>query len=1090
MAYYPSSVKNDFTTKVNFSDTILAAHVNDLQGEVTAIEANIGTSVNVGSGWIGAFDQITTNWNTLKDRIANIEYGLNSAYIARVPSGGSTGQVLQKNSGTNYDYSWVTFTGLPSQSTNAGKFLTTDGSSASWSSISQVPSQTGNNGKYLTTDGSSSSWITISQVPSVSGNSGKYLYTDGSTYSWTIVPSSLPSQTGNNGKYLTTDGSSASWTTITAVASVTGNSGKYLYTDGSTTSWQTVAAGSTAPDSFSQFLLAGCQDTTVSKYGISVYGASKYGETPRIAYSVDPMGILALDYRKVYVQWQIPSGNFTAIRLVRNQNSTPEHAEDGVIVWQETTNSNSITRNYFTDGVDNLNINDGRAIIPGRPIYYRFFMFTDSKVWVEAGSTGSIVPSDHGVKTKLVDILPRVFTSVEQSPLAEPNTESDLYRFLDAFSFTLDEALTHLDLLNPDHSLVTTPETLIPLDELNYGLDIEAGLPLRNRKQLSREAIYIYARSGTKIGLTAYITALTGYGTTVTVSPNLLLDVRDSTFYKSIGRWVATNATISSVTEQVPAVVTNAIDNTYTCKIVATGAGSMTLGVSDPIKTGVPLVPGNNYILSAKIKSPTSAGSMTAKLKFFDKDATLIGSQTSGTSVAANNTWKDMSVTKTATKLVTAPVLSATGASGTMTYTTFDVHQFKAGDSVTVTGFSTSGFNVTSQTITAVTDTTFSISGAVTGTTTATETGYATNSQTDASYATLEISWSASGTYYLDMVCLQPGTVASYGEARAIDVFLSPNKSNYVLNPSFETNVTDGWTKTGSATVTQDTDVSPLAYSGSKSAKIVGTGSWTYTTSNMPVTVGRYHTFSMYVKNDAAYSITFIGKDLTGTPTGHQEVFHFPSSASWTRVSATDLIDALGEPNVAYYAVQITGSTGTMHIDCVQFEQGSYATDYFDGSLPQEYGAIWQGTANNSPSHIYYSKNLKMFRLGNTLTDWVPLNAFWQIRSYAGLEYNNLQVQYGGMTNLLIATLLTSFAVFYVLEVLDYLLSILFAVKRSTLNLLLSAPLSVGGFYLLDFWSLKLVVLALASSLVVSLIDKQVNKPMVVQQRRRFDLGI
>lgn len=133
-ASYPSTVKS-FTTKVDFSDTVFAAHVNDLQDEVNSVQANLGTAIRVSSGWIGSFDQVTTTWNSLKDRIANIEYGLNEAFIARVPGGGTTGQVLQKNSGTNYDYSWTTFTGLPSQTGNSGYYLTTDGSSASWAAV-------------------------------------------------------------------------------------------------------------------------------------------------------------------------------------------------------------------------------------------------------------------------------------------------------------------------------------------------------------------------------------------------------------------------------------------------------------------------------------------------------------------------------------------------------------------------------------------------------------------------------------------------------------------------------------------------------------------------------------------------------------------------------------------------------------------------------------------------------------------------------------------------------------------------------------------------------------------------------------------
>ena len=115
-ASYPSAVKS-FTTKVDFTDTVLAAHVNDLQDEVNSLEATLGTSIKTGSGWVGSFDQITTTWDTLKDRLANIEYGLGDAYGRIIPSGGTTGQVLRKVSGTNYDVEWAEpVTGLPSQS--------------------------------------------------------------------------------------------------------------------------------------------------------------------------------------------------------------------------------------------------------------------------------------------------------------------------------------------------------------------------------------------------------------------------------------------------------------------------------------------------------------------------------------------------------------------------------------------------------------------------------------------------------------------------------------------------------------------------------------------------------------------------------------------------------------------------------------------------------------------------------------------------------------------------------------------------------------------------------------------------------------
>jgi hypothetical protein len=135
-AAYPTTVKS-FTTKVDFTDSVLAEHVNSLQDEVNSLQLNLGTYIRTSSGWVGSFDQVTTTWNTLKDRLANIEYGLNIVYGAKIPTGGSTGQVLVKTSGSDYATQWSTFDGLPSQSGNTGKYLTTDGSSASWATVAQ-----------------------------------------------------------------------------------------------------------------------------------------------------------------------------------------------------------------------------------------------------------------------------------------------------------------------------------------------------------------------------------------------------------------------------------------------------------------------------------------------------------------------------------------------------------------------------------------------------------------------------------------------------------------------------------------------------------------------------------------------------------------------------------------------------------------------------------------------------------------------------------------------------------------------------------------------------------------------------------------
>ena len=51
-------------------------------------------------------------------------------------------------------------------------------------------------------------------LPSQSGNTGKFLTTNGTTASWADIPSELPSQTSQSGKFLTTNGSAVSWADV------------------------------------------------------------------------------------------------------------------------------------------------------------------------------------------------------------------------------------------------------------------------------------------------------------------------------------------------------------------------------------------------------------------------------------------------------------------------------------------------------------------------------------------------------------------------------------------------------------------------------------------------------------------------------------------------------------------------------------------------------------------------------------------------------------------------------------------------------------------------------------------------------------
>ena len=75
---------------------------------------------------------------------------------------------------------------------------------------SALPAQAGNSGKYVTTDGTSASWATV--LPTQSGNAGKFMTTDGANATW-----ALPSAT-TGGTGLTASGASGNLLTSNGTA--------------------------------------------------------------------------------------------------------------------------------------------------------------------------------------------------------------------------------------------------------------------------------------------------------------------------------------------------------------------------------------------------------------------------------------------------------------------------------------------------------------------------------------------------------------------------------------------------------------------------------------------------------------------------------------------------------------------------------------------------------------------------------------------------------------------------------------------------------------------------------------------------------
>lgn len=90
MATYPANIANFGADRIDGTSPVVAADVNQLYGEVIAIETYLGTNPTIPE-WTGAaFDSATASWSSIHERLKNIEKGVYVAFNDRVSKAGGT----------------------------------------------------------------------------------------------------------------------------------------------------------------------------------------------------------------------------------------------------------------------------------------------------------------------------------------------------------------------------------------------------------------------------------------------------------------------------------------------------------------------------------------------------------------------------------------------------------------------------------------------------------------------------------------------------------------------------------------------------------------------------------------------------------------------------------------------------------------------------------------------------------------------------------------------------------------------------------------------------------------------------------------
>lgn len=311
----------------------------------------------------------------------------------------------------------------------------------------------------------------------------------------------------------------------------------------------------------------------MSRFGVRKYSdpGFVYGDSSGFSsLSVAPFTATAVDYDRVNLSWLAPTGSYNRIRLVRNQNGVSDTAEDGLILLDESFPATVRQTRGFTDAYDSVAATVPYVnLVTGKYAYYSIWLYlTTDNVWYQAGNASTLIADRHetllssydgsptiagrtrSTHEKVMDLLPRVFTSSSANAVDEVDQNSALYNFLYGFSYTIDEFLTFIDLLAPNADMTNLPPQLLTAKSVELALTTDNRASTRFQRQLVREARWMYARKGTAAALSDFVESMTGYNTTCVASPNLMLSNQDSTFYdwQSYGDWLTANsATVTGI---------------------------------------------------------------------------------------------------------------------------------------------------------------------------------------------------------------------------------------------------------------------------------------------------------------------------------------------------------------------------------------------------------------------------------------------------------------------------------------------------------------------------------------------------------------
>ncbi|MFI6512966.1 hypothetical protein ACIBCT_35655 [Streptosporangium sp. NPDC050855] len=216
----------------------------------------------------------------------------------------------------------------------------------------------------------------------------------------------------------------------------------------------------------------------------------------------------SLNYLKIHVTWDPPTGEFARFRLVKNRWGYPVSEIDGEILLDSDTPQTS-----YTDS----------DVLPGTFHYYSAFIKLGGQ-WMWAATASCLHVADHQSAAWLWSRLPIHYQIMRGNRLdLEADTNTTLRRYMSLIGWGLDKVRTSYAAAwrsqDPGYAHIGAIDLLIQ----QFGLPAYPGLSGARKRSFVRDAASLLARRGTMEAMIAEARAASGWDLALRPSPNLML---------------------------------------------------------------------------------------------------------------------------------------------------------------------------------------------------------------------------------------------------------------------------------------------------------------------------------------------------------------------------------------------------------------------------------------------------------------------------------------------------------------------------------------------------------------------------------------